>query len=165
MSFEVRKFEDRDWPEVWSMLEQVAREGETMTYPRDMGEAFGRQIWVTSDPSITVVAIDRDSGAVLGSAKMGSNQMGPGSHVATASFMTATSARGRGIARALCLHALSWAREKGFAAMQFNAVVETNAPAVGLWTSCGFEILATIPEAFEHPRHGRVGLHVMHRML
>jgi hypothetical protein len=33
--------------------------------------------------------------------------------------------------------------------MQFNAVVETTARAVGLWRSLGFDVLATIPEA--HP--------------
>jgi ribosomal protein S18 acetylase RimI-like enzyme len=49
--------------------------------------------------------------------------------------------------------------------MQFNAVVQTNTRAVALWQSLGFEILATVPEAFDHPVHGYVGLHVMHRHL
>jgi ribosomal protein S18 acetylase RimI-like enzyme len=44
-------------------------------------------------------------------------------------------------------------------------VVETNAAAVQLWRSLGFEILATIPQAFRHPERGLVGLHVMHRFL
>ncbi|MGO1240668.1 MAG: GNAT family N-acetyltransferase, partial [Cellulosimicrobium funkei] len=46
-----------------------------------------------------------------------------------------------------------------------NAVVETNERAVRLWESLGFTILATVPEAFDHPVHGLVGLHVMHRTL
>jgi len=49
--------------------------------------------------------------------------------------------------------------------MQFNAVVETNTSAIWLWRSFGFEILATVPEAFQHPAHGYVGLHIMHRRL
>jgi ribosomal protein S18 acetylase RimI-like enzyme len=49
--------------------------------------------------------------------------------------------------------------------MQFNAVVETNTGAVALWRSLGFRVLATVPEAFLHPRAGYVGLHVMHRAL
>jgi hypothetical protein len=49
--------------------------------------------------------------------------------------------------------------------MQFNAVVETNTPAVRLWLSCGFHILATVPGAFRHPAHGYVGLHIMYRTL
>ncbi|HKH39978.1 MAG TPA: hypothetical protein VKA82_22730 [Rubrobacter sp.] len=49
--------------------------------------------------------------------------------------------------------------------MQFNAVVESNAVAVRLWQALGFRIIGTVPEAFEHPALGRVGLHVMHRYL
>jgi hypothetical protein len=49
--------------------------------------------------------------------------------------------------------------------MQFNAVVETNTPAIGLWRSFSFEILATVPEAFRHPAHGYVGLHIMYKRL
>jgi L-amino acid N-acyltransferase YncA len=43
--------------------------------------------------------------------------------------------------------------------------VETNERAVGLYESLGFEVVGTVPEAFEHPQHGYVGLHVMHRRL
>ena len=49
--------------------------------------------------------------------------------------------------------------------MQFNAVVEVNTAAVTLWQSLGFEILATVPEAFDHRTQGLVGLHVMYRTL
>jgi ribosomal protein S18 acetylase RimI-like enzyme len=49
--------------------------------------------------------------------------------------------------------------------MQFNAVVETNVGAVRLWQRLGFEILTTVPEAFDQRDVGLVGLHVMHRSL
>ena len=74
-------------------------------------------------------------------------------------------ARRHGVGRALGEYVLAWARERGYAAMQFNAVVETNVAAVRLWQALGFEIIGTIPEAFEHAQLGRVGLHVMHRRL
>lgn len=96
---------------------------------------------------------------------MGPNRPGPGSHVSTASFMVASNARGWWVGRALGEYALSWAREQGYAAMQFNAVVESNHAAVRLWQALGFHIIGTVPEAFEHPTLGRVGLHVMHRRL
>jgi ribosomal protein S18 acetylase RimI-like enzyme len=60
---------------------------------------------------------------------------------------------------------LDWARAEGYRAMQFNAVVETNTRAVALWRSLGFEVLTTVPEAFQHPTLGYVGLHIMHRRL
>ena len=72
---------------------------------------------------------------------------------------------GRGIGRALGEHVLDWARAEGYRAIQFNAVVETNAAAVHLWRSLGFEVLTTVPEAYDHPRHGLVGLHLMHLRL
>ncbi len=31
-----------------------------------------------------------------------------------------------------------------------------------LWQSLGFDIIGTVPDAFDSARHGRVGLHVMH---
>jgi GNAT superfamily N-acetyltransferase len=72
---------------------------------------------------------------------------------------------GRGVGRAFGEYALAWARTEGYRAMQFNAVVETNTRAIALWRSLGFEVLATVPEAFHHPVLGFVGLHIMHRYL
>lgn len=88
-----------------------------------------------------------------------------GSHVATASLMVSPLARGRGVGRLLGEWALTWARLQGCAAVQFNAVVETNLAAVALWQDLGFQIIGTVPEAFDSTAHGRVGLHVMHRHL
>ena len=102
-----------------------------------------------------------DGGKILGTAKMGPNRAGPGSHIATASFMVAADARGRGVATALCRYALEWAREQGYAGMQFNAVAETNRAAIAIYRRLGFRIVGTVPGAFAHPTEGRVGLHVM----
>jgi GNAT superfamily N-acetyltransferase len=101
----------------------------------------------------TVLATDRE-GTVLGTANMYANRGGPGSHVASASFMVDPQRAGLGVARALGEHVLEWARESGFRAIQFNAVAETNARAVALWRSLGFEVLTTVPEGFDHPAHG-----------
>jgi len=102
---------------------------------------------------------------VLGTAVMQPNRVGRGAHVATASFMVSEAARGRGVGRALGEHMLAWATAEGFRAVQFNAVVETNTSAVALWRTLGFVVIGTVPEAFDHPQQGLVGLHVMHRFL
>jgi GNAT superfamily N-acetyltransferase len=73
--------------------------------------------------------------------------------------------QGHGVGRALGADVLQWARGAGYRSIQFNAVVETNTVAVGLWQSLGFTIIGTVPEAFDHPAHGLVGLHVMHQRL
>ncbi len=74
----------------------------------------------------------------------------------------ASTAQGRGVGRALVEDALTWARAARFGAMQFNAVAETNVAAVRLYNSFGFTIVGTVPEAFDHPERGLVGLHIMH---
>ena len=48
--------------------------------------------------------------------------------------------------------------------MQFNAVVETNTAAAP-WRDLGFEVIGTVPRAFDSASHGLVGLHVIHRYL
>ncbi|MGH2886118.1 MAG: GNAT family N-acetyltransferase, partial [Solirubrobacteraceae bacterium] len=85
--------------------------------------------------------------------------------VASASFMVDHRHTGRGTGRALGEDMIGWARASGFRAIQFNAVVETNEAAVKLWRSLGFEVLATVPEAFDHPTNGYVGLLIMHRFV
>ena len=160
----IRPATDEDWPRVWPFFSAIVDAGETYAYPPDLTPEAARRLWMEPPPSLTVVAVDRD-GTVLGSAKTGPNRPGRGAHVATASFMVAPAGAGRGAGRALAEHVLAWAREQGYRAMQFNAVVETNTRAVALWRSLGFAVIGTVPEAFEHPEHGFVGLHVMHRRL
>lgn len=164
MTLIVREATKADWPAIWPIVEAVAQAGETFTYPRDLTEAFGKTLWMQPAPGATLVAVD-ETGQVLGTAKTGPNHMGPGSHIATGSFMVAADARGRGVGRALCEAVIAHAAARGYRAMQFNAVVESNRTAVRLWQAQGFEIIGTAPEAFDHPAEGLVGLHIMYRRL
>jgi GNAT superfamily N-acetyltransferase len=160
---QIREYIDTDWPSVWPIFQKVVAAGETFAYDPGWSSEQAQEVWVEAPPGLTVVACEGPR--VLGTAKMGSNRPGPGSHVSTASFMVSGDARGRGVGRALGEYALAWASEQGYAAMQFNAVVESNHVAVRLWQALGFHIIGTAPEAFEHPTLDRVGLHVMHRRL
>lgn len=137
---EIRDAVDSDWAAVWGFLQPIVAAGDTYCWPPD-------------------------TSAVVGTAVLHPNQPAAGSHVANAGFMVSPNAASRGIGRALARRILEVAAEDGYAAMQFNAVVETNEHAVRLWESLGFTILATIPEAFRHPDRGFVGLHIMHRFL
>lgn len=157
---EIREFADDDWPQVWPIVREIVRAGDTYTYDSAMTAGHARDIWVEAPPGHTVVAVEDSQ--ILGTAKMGPNKAGPGSHIATASFMVGSDARGKGVGTALCRYALDWARELGYAGMQFNAVAETNTSAVEIYKRLGFTIIGTVPGAFEHPVHGRVGLHIMY---
>lgn len=163
MGVEIREYVEGDWPAIWPILREVVTAGETYTYDPAWSSDQARDVWVEPSPAHTVVAVDGPH--MLGTAKVAPNKPGPGSHVATASFMVSRDARGRGVGRALGQYVLDWARSQGYAAMQFNAVVESNHAAVRLWTSLGFAIIGTVPEAFDHPTLGRVGLHIMHQRL
>lgn len=153
-----------DWPAIWPFFQQIVKARDTYVYDPDISEPDARAMWLVSPPGRTAVAVDTD-GTVLGSASMYANRPGPGSHIASASFMVDPAHHGRGVGRALGTDVLAWARAAGFRGMQFNAVVETNTAAVALWRSLGFEVLATVPGAFHHPEHGYVGLHVMYQPL
>jgi GNAT superfamily N-acetyltransferase len=157
----IREFDEADWPAVLSMIEAVHREGDTFAFDPAMTSRQAHELWIEAPPGLTVVAVD-DDGRVVGSAKMGPNRPGPGSHVSSGSFIVAADARGQGVGTALCRFALGWARSNGYAGMQFNAVVETNHAAVEVYRRLGFGIVGTVPGAFEHPTLGRVGLHVMY---
>ena len=138
----VRDYVDEDWPQVWPLIEEVVRAGDTFPYPTDLSEAEARPLWLDNGPGgRTTVATEGQ--LVVGTAKMGRNRPGPGAHVATASYMVAADARGRGVGRALAVDSLDWARESGYAAMQFNAVVETNTGAVKLYESLGFTVVVS----------------------
>ncbi|WP_328676001.1 GNAT family N-acetyltransferase [Streptomyces sp. NBC_01261] len=158
----IREAAADDWPRIWPFWHRIVAAGDTYTWARDTSEEAARALW-TSPPKRVYVAED-ETGAVVGSAFVTPNYGGPADRIANAGFMVDPDHGGRGIGRALAEHILTTARDQGFRGMVFNAVVETN-PAVKLWLSLGFTILGTVPDAFDHPRDGRVGLHVMYRAL
>jgi L-amino acid N-acyltransferase YncA len=160
----IRDARPDDWEAIWPFFRRIVAAGETYAYDRNMDEPEARRIWMLPAPARTVVAIGSED-TVLGTANMYANRGGPGSHVASASFMVDPRHAGRGTGRGLGQYFLDWARESGFRAVQFNAVVETNERAVALWRSLGFKVLASVPEAFDHPTRGYVGLLIMHRFL
>jgi L-amino acid N-acyltransferase YncA len=159
----IRQATEQDWPLIYPIYAAIMAEGKTYSFPERQTLDQARPWWMEQPPGQTVVAVD--DGTIIGSAKMGPNRPGRGSHVATASFLVDPARQGRGTGRALGEYVIDWCRAAGFAAIQFNAVVETNTAAVHLWQSLGFAIIGTAPGAFDHPEHGRVGLHIMYRHL
>lgn len=147
---------------IWEILEPMIRAGETYPLPRDMDRDDALGYWFAPDHAVFVAD---DHGRVLGTYFLRPNQMGGGSHVANCGYVTALSAEGRGVGRAMCEDSLARARARGFRAMQFNFVVSTNQRAVQLWQKCGFEIVGRLPDAFNHPTRGHVDALVMFRTI
>jgi L-amino acid N-acyltransferase YncA len=162
MTWVIRSATPADAPAIWSILEPVIRAGETYALDRDMSGKEAIAYWCGGDRETFVAESD---GQIIGTYYLKPNQAGGGRHVANCGYVTAAEAAGRGVARAMCAHSLEAARERGFRAMQFNFVVSTNARAVKLWESMGFEVVGRLPGAFEHPRLGYVDALVMWREL
>ena len=157
---------------VWLILEPIIRAGETYALPRDMTREAALDYWFSPGHAVFVAeeeqaatAGDRGPRIILGTYYLRANQQGGGDHVANCGYMTAPAASGRGVARAMALHSLAVARERGFQAMQFNFVVASNERAVHLWQSLGFAIVGRSPRAFRHPALGHVDALVMLRAL
>jgi GNAT superfamily N-acetyltransferase len=123
---------------IWPIFREVVSRGDTYTFDPAISERDARLQWLMPDPAKVFVAVDAETGAVCGTSLIKPNQPRLGGHVANAAFMVSPALSRRGIGRALGNHALAWARETGYAAVQFNFVVSTNAPALALWQQLGF---------------------------
>jgi ribosomal protein S18 acetylase RimI-like enzyme len=140
----------------------MIRAGETYPLARDLSREDALAYWRASGHEVFVAEHEN---SVAGTYYLRPNQKGGGSHVANCGYVTASSAAGRGVGRAMCEHSLAQAKARGFLAMQFNFVVSTNGRAVRLWQACGFEIVGRLPMAFNHPASGYVDALVMFRTL
>ena len=158
----IRAAGPQDESAIWDILEPMIRAGETYPLPRDMGRDAAFAFWFAKGHEVFVA---EEGGRIVGTYFLRANQVGGGAHVANCGYVTASGCEGKGVARAMCMHSLEHAKQRGFRAMQFNFVVSTNERAVRLWQSCRFEVVGRLPEVFLHPVHGFVDAYVMHRPL
>jgi L-amino acid N-acyltransferase YncA len=158
----IRRATAADAAAIWRIFQAVVASGDTYVFTSDTTERDAVAYFL--GPGITAFIIEDDQ-KVIGMYKLIPNRSGRGSHVGNASFMVDPNAQGRGAGRALGEHCLDEARRQGYDAMQFNFVVSTNTAGVALWKRLGFNIVGTLPKAFEHATLGRVDAYVMHRFL
>lgn len=159
---EIKPAQKEHFDEIWAIINEVLKKGDTYPFAPDTTKAEAFQIWMTY-PKATYVAYCQ--GEIAGTYYIKANQPGLGSHVCNAGYMVTSKSRGKGIGRAMCRHSLGEARKLGFKAMQYNLVVSTNAGAVKLWQDLGFEIIGTLPKAFNHRKKGFVDAFVMYQWL
>ncbi len=160
---QIRKYEKKDWPQLWLILKNVFHAGETYAVPTDISETEAKRIWIEI-PLATFVIVDENN-IIGGSYYIKPNQPGPGSHVCNCGYVVSANSRGKGFASAMCIHSQAEAVSNGFFSMQYDLVVSKNIEAVNLWRKHNFEIIGTIPSSFQHPIHGFVDSHVMYKIL
>ena len=129
LAVNIREAAAADLPQIWRVLEPVIRAGDTYALPQTWHEDEVRTYWFQAGNDVFVA---ESGGNLLGTYFLRANALGPGSHVANCGYATSVEARGQGVARAMCLHSLAFAKGRGFHAMQFNFVVVSNAAAVAL---------------------------------
>ena len=156
----IRPATPEDDDALWRVLAPVFRAGDTYAVdpaiPRDAALAF----WRAGEVHAAELA-----GEIAGTFRLAPNHGGGGAHVANAAFAVLPEARGRGLARAMRDAALDLARRSGYRAMQFNFVVETNAPALKLWREAGFAEIGRVPQGFRRPDGRLVDALILHRPL
>ena len=159
----IRQATESDWAVIWPLWHEIVVAADTYAYDPATTSDEAREMWLAPLPDEAWLAVVDD--VALGTYHLAPNHAGPGAHVANASYMVSSAARGRGIGRAMVEHSLIRAREAGYLGMQFNAVAATNTGAIGLYERLGFQTIGVVPRAFRHPSAGLVGLHVMYRDL
>lgn len=98
--------------------------------------------------SFTGLALDSDSGEVVGLYILHPNNVGRCGHISNASYAVKKDRRGQHIGEFLVKDCLKKAKELGFRILQFNAVVATNTSALKLYKKLGFVQLGRIPNGF-----------------
>ena len=159
----IRPATEADHDAIWSIFREVVAGEDTYALDSNMSREDALVYWFA--PGTHTYVAEQPAIKVVGTYILRPNQSGGGSHVANAGFMVSARARGQGIGRAMAEHCLSEAHRLGFRAMQFNYVISTNTAAIRLWQDLGFEIVGTLPDAFQHPEKGFVDVYVMYRSL
>lgn len=158
----IRPIMDADIAPLRQIFNSIIEAGEAFTYDTPFSDhAMKEYVWSFTSGG-WVAELD---GRVVGGYVLRPNQPGRGSHVCNATYVVDASVRGQKLGRRLGEHSLATAKEIGFTAMQFNAVVSTNGAAVNLWTSLGFQTVGTVPDGFRRADGSCVALYIMYRAL
>ena len=129
--------------EIWNdIVEDGIAFPQKETLDAQTGDAFFKS------QSFTGIAIDTDSGEVVGLYILHPNNVGRCGHISNASYAVKKNKRGQHIGEFLVKDCLAKAKEIGFRILQFNAVVESNTHARHLYERLGFVQIGTIPNGF-----------------
>lgn len=144
---EMRAYEQRDVAGMVAAWNEVVRDGVAFPQLDELTLPEGKEFFAAQ--TYCGVAVER--GEVLGLYILHPNNVGRCGHIANTSYAVASSARGKGVGRALVEDSLVQAKAYGFRLLQFNAVVATNTVARHIYESLGFVQLGTIPGGFLLP--------------
>jgi len=161
-SFSARIATHKDIKALWGILEPMVRQGGTYVFSLDKTKESMMDYWMEVEKVTFVVEIE---GVVVGTFYLKANQEGLGDHICNAGFVVSRDMEGQGLGRWMGEYAQEVAKSRGFLAMQFNFVIQSNQKAVRLWKSLGFSVIGEIPEAYRHPNLGLVPALIFYKKL
>ncbi|MCI5049248.1 MAG: GNAT family N-acetyltransferase [Rickettsiales bacterium] len=151
-----------EFERVWPIFHTIIGDGKTYSYDPDLTIEEARAIWCADEKTPYIAEVD---GVPVGTFYLRANQLGLGNHVANGGFMVAPEHAGKGYGRQMGQRMIDEAKATGYHGMQFNFVVEDNVPSLKIWTSLGFEIVGTVPDAMRHREKGLMAVHIMYKKL
>ena len=141
----IRKYREQDLEEMIRIWNEVVEEGIAFPQEECLNEDSGREFFASQS---TVGVAEEDDGKILGLYILHPNNVGRCGHICNASYAVSSACRGKHVGEQLVTDSLIRGKELGFRILQFNAVVESNAPARHLYERLGFRQLGTIPGGF-----------------
>lgn len=146
MAIEVRGFTHKDLPDMITIWNEIIEDGIAFPQTELLDDKNGIDFF--GNQSFTGVAIEQETGKIVGLYILHPNNVGRCGHISNASYAVKNGERGKRIGEFLVLHCIAKAKEIGFKILQFNAVVCTNTPALRLYKKLGFVQLGIIPKGF-----------------
>ncbi|MGD1858945.1 MAG: GNAT family N-acetyltransferase [Leptolyngbyaceae cyanobacterium] len=133
---------------VRAMLNYVVQAEQSYPQAQPLTVADFAGYWLKGD-AFVVRRLDAEKSGldtVVGAFYLKPNFPGRCSHISNAGFIVAPELRGQGLGRWMGETMLTLARDRGYRAVMFNLVFETNLPSLRLWESLGFQEIGRVPQ-------------------
>lgn len=142
----IREYQQQDMASAMSIWNEVVREGVAFPQVDELTEQEAADFF--THQSYTGVAVDSETGEVVGLYILHPNNVGRCGHISNTSYAVRSDMRGRHIGELLVKDSLAVGARLGFRLMQFNAVVAANVHALHLYERLSFTQLGRIPQGF-----------------
>lgn len=146
MKLSIRAYGQRDTAQAIRIWNEVVEDGVAFPQEDCLTEESGMAFFL--EQSFTGIAVNEDTGEIVGLYILHPNNIGRCGHICNASYAVSHELRGNRIGEALVKHCLEKGKELGFSLLQFNAVVANNHRALKLYKKLGFTQLGIIPRGF-----------------
>ena len=146
MDIQIRAFEKADIPRMNEIWNRVVEDGVAFPQTESLDEESGEAFYASQ--SFTGVAVDQESGKLVGLYILHPNNVGRCGHICNASYAVDADLRGQRIGELLVRHCMRQGKALGYRVLQFNAVVSNNVAALRLYKKLGFTQLGVIPGGF-----------------